>query len=397
MFLQILFSAYIPILLMATAWSAVVPGLPQYLISLDVGILTVGFIVGLKGVGQVISDIPGGFFLNRWDLRIVTILFYTIAIGVNAILTVVTQPLVIAILIFLSGFFTSILITTAMTLLRAVVPPDLRGRAMAGVGGSMRAGTFFGPAFGGILADQMGMPMVFWFRVFVLTLGVASFAYGTRHVTRQKVLVTASFKESFAIVVASFRERRRAIVTVGFGILVLSILRSSRDIILPLWGAHLLLTPAVIGVAMSIGGLVDTLLFLPAGYISDIFGRKVALGLSLSVLSIGIAAVVGSGTVGVFFLVSGLIGFGNGLGAGVFMTTGTDLAPDGAASTFLGFWRFYGDLGNAFGPMLVGMIAAALTIGPAILSTGAIGLVGAATVVFLAPETRDAVRKRIQP
>ncbi len=140
------------------------------------------------------------------------------------------------------------------------------------------------------------------------------------------------------------------------------------------------------------GGLVDTLLFLPAGYISDLYGRKIALGLSLSVLSVSIAAVVSSSTIGLFFLISGLIGLGNGIGAGVFMTTGTDLAPDGAASTFLGFWRFYGDLGNAFGPMLVGVLAAALAIGPAILLTGTIGLAGAATVVLFAPETRDIAR-----
>jgi MFS family permease len=360
--------------------------------SLDVGILAVGFIVGLKGVGQVLSDIPGGFFLNRWDLRIVTIIFFSVAIVVNGLLAIVTEPLVIAVLIFLSGFFTSILITTAMTLLRAIVPPHLRGRAMAGVGGSMRAGTFFGPAVGGVLADQLGMPIVFWFRVLVLALGVVSFVYGTKYVKQQAVLSTVPFKESFSIVIGSFRERRRAIVTVGFGILVLSILRSSRDIILPLWGTQLLLSPALIGMAMSIGGLVDTLLFLPAGYISDLYGRKIALGLSLSVLSVGIAAVVSSSTIGLFFLISGLIGLGNGIGAGVFMTTGTDLAPDGAASTFLGFWRFYGDLGNAFGPMLVGVLAAALAIGPAILLTGTIGLAGAATVVLFAPETRDIAR-----
>ena len=47
-----------------------------------------------------------------------------------------------------------------------------------------------------------------------------------------------------------------------------------------------------------------------------------------------------------------LAGIGNGLGSGIVLTLGADLAPADERSRFLGVWRLVGDCGVLAGPLL---------------------------------------------
>ena len=86
-------------------------------------------------------------------------------------------------------------------------------------------------------------------------------------------------------------------------------------------------------------------------------------------------------------IATSLIGFGNGLGSGTMMTLGADLAPREAMGEFLGVWRLIGDTGSLAGPLLVGSVADLLSLTPAILAIGAIGILAASILGFFVPET----------
>ncbi len=128
---------------------------------------------------------------------------------------------------------------------------------------------------------------------------------------------------------------------------------------------------------------------MPAGIISDRRGRRTSLGLCLTLFSAGLLLLLPAKSFALFVAAGILVGLGNGFGAGINMTTGTDLAPPEAVSEFLGIWRLYGDLGNAAGPILVGALTAAISLGPAVALTAAIGGLGLLVTVLLAPETKD--------
>jgi MFS family permease len=82
-------------------------------------------------------------------------------------------------------------------------------------------------------------------------------------------------------------------------------------------------------------------------------------------------------------------GAGNGLGAGINMTVGSDLAPKGHdTGPFLGLWRAITDTGGTLGPVAVGGIAQVLALGPAAAAVGLGGLVGVVLMGRLMPETR---------
>ncbi|MEX1103250.1 MAG: MFS transporter, partial [Dehalococcoidia bacterium] len=53
---------------------------------------------------------------------------------------------------------------------------------------------------------------------------------------------------------------------------------------------------------------------------------------------------------------------------------------------FLGVWRLITDVGTAGGPLVVGVLTAAASLGAASVATGGIGLVGAAIMLFFVPE-----------
>ena len=385
---ELTFSAYVPVLFIAWAQSSITPAFPQYLSGLGAGVALVGLVVSMRGIGQAASDVPGGLAIPRWGLKRVTTVAFVLAAVANGWLIFVTNVALIALLVFVSGFFTSILMTSFMTLIRASVPVTMRGRALAMLGGALRVGMLLGPIAGGAIAGSWGVPALFALRSASLVAGLVSFLvrFPADAVTEGRNGASTVFR-GMRRLAAGLRGRWFALATVGFSILILSILRSTREIILPMWGDRIGLEVTTIGVVMSIGAAFDLILFLPSGSISDRYGRKAAAGLCLGIFRVGLFILLPAQSAVGFVVAVALIGAGNGFGAGINMTTGTDLAPDGAVAEFLGIWRLYGDIGSAIGPVVVGSLTAGVALTPAVATVAAAGLVGTAVMVLVAPET----------
>ena len=124
--------------------------------------------------------------------------------------------------------------------------------------------------------------------------------------------------------------------------LCVSVIRSARNVLIPLYGADQLgLGAADIGVVTSLSYSVDMLMFYPAGLLMDRFGRKFASVPSFLVQAVGIAAIPLTGSFAGLAAVAVLIGFGNGIGSGTMLTLGSDLAPGNARGEFLGVWALH--------------------------------------------------------
>jgi MFS family permease len=83
-----------------------------------------------------------------------------------------------------------------------------------------------------------------------------------------------------------------------------------------------------------------------------------------------------------------VIGLGNGLGSGVMMTLGADLAPPEATGEFLGVWRLLGDTGSAVGPIAIGFVAGWFGLAGGALVLAGLGLLASLTLALLVQETR---------
>ena len=160
--------------------------------------------------------------------------------------------------------------------------------------------------------------------------------------------------------------------------ILLSLVRAGRGLILPLWGQGIGLETSAIGLIAGFSSAADTLMFYPAGVLSDRAGRKWSAISCMIIISAGVALVPLTSDFPSLLVVGLLIGLGNGLGSGINMTLAADFAKGTETGIFLGLWRLVTDIGAASAPLIIGLVAEIFALGPATLVVAAFGFLGAA-------------------
>ena len=121
----------------------------------------------------------------------------------------------------------------------------------------------------------------------------------------------------------------------------------------------------------------------------DRFGRMWSVVPSMLGLGIGFLVLAFShdlpASVAWYIGVSLFLAFANGIGSGIIMTLGADLAPKDAPAAFLGAWRFTGDAGQAAAPLVVSLLTGLVSIAFASGVMGLLGLVGAGLLARFIP------------
>ena len=206
----------------------------------------------------------------------------------------------------------------------------------------------------------------------------------------------------------------RELLTVGSPCLVLNMLRQARDFLFAVAAMNSGFNQQEIGELITWMYVADFLSFPVSGYLMDKFGRKYALVSSLSVISMGciLLGLVGESKYKfVLFLVALVAGSGSGIGSGIAMCMGADLAnvarfkfrvegreelsnvPDKSVMTvFIGMFRASQDLGQMGGPQMVGMLSDSVSLSFSGTLCGFMGLLAALFTVFCVTETKDLVR-----
>jgi MFS family permease len=184
-----------------------------------------------------------------------------------------------------------------------------------------------------------------------------------------------------------FRSHRHLFYTVGAGIVLISAVRASRQVVLPLWAEHVGLSPAANSLIYGIAGAVDMAVFYPAGKVMDRKGRLWVALPSMLLMAVALMLVPLTSGFGTLLSVAVLLGFGNGIGSGMVMTLGADYAPGYARPAFLGIWRFLSDLGSCGGPVLLSAVTGALSLGAGVVGNGAIGFAAAGILAYFVPRT----------
>ena len=70
------------------------------------------------------------------------------------------------------------------------------------------------------------------------------------------------------------------------------------------------------------------------------------------------------------------MGVGNGMGSGIVMTLGADVAPSVGRAQFLGAWRLVSLVGLNGGPLLVSLIATLAGLATACVAVGGLVVLG---------------------
>ena len=373
---------YLPTFLFAVGQGAAIPMLPLLALDMGLSVPMAGLLVALRSVGTLLFDIPAGMLVSKFGERKAMMfgagLLSVVAIGVG------TRPPValLVVLVMLMGAAWSVWVLARLSYATEVAPIHHRGRVMSLMGGSTRIGHFLGPLLGGLAVGFWGLTAAFFVQA-----GVAIGAYVVLQLVRTDGREASTEQTSLKVVGQVLSEHRRVFATAGLVSIAIQIVRASKDAMIPLWGNHIGLTAGQIALIFGLTYAADMILFYPTGVVMDRFGRKWAGVPCLVMVSVGLIVIPFTRDFVALLLAGLLIGFGNGFGAGINMTLGSDFSPRGRRAEFLGAWRLVTDVGAVSGPLLIAGITAAVSLAAASFLAAAVGVAGAAILGLIVPET----------
>ncbi|MEA9985282.1 MULTISPECIES: MFS transporter [Subtercola] len=391
-FRSIALPALLPSLLFAIGEGAIIPVIPAIASNLGASLAVAGFIAGMTMIGELVGDIPSGWVVSRIGER--RSMIYAAILSILAIVLCLLAPnnLLFGTGIFLLGLAAAVFALARHAFMTTFVPAAFRARALSTLGGTFRAGWFVGPFLGaGVIALTGVSQSVFWIQgVCGVAIIILLFIIPdpTEKLAKPDAGETFVREESVGLF-ATLVQFRSLLVRVGTGVTLVGALRASRTVVLPLWAVSLGLSESSTALIIGIGGALDFALFYSSGQIMDRFGRLWSVVPSM--VGMGICFVILSfthnldGAVGWFIALTVFLGLSNGVGSGIIMTLGADLAPKTDPAPFLGAFRFTGDLGTAAAPVLVAGVVAVASLPLAAAIMGVLGFAGAGILIRYIP------------
>ncbi|CAN5695505.1 MFS transporter [soil metagenome] len=380
--------AFGPSLLFGIGEGAILPIVPLTARDLGASVSMAALVVALISIGSLLNNIPASLITMRWGERW-AIVVAGIWSGLGMALCLWTTHLgLFATGCLMVGMSQSVYNLARQSYMTEAVPPMYRARALSTLGGVMRIGMFIGPFLAAAAVHAFGLQAAYAIGI-VGVLGAA--AIGAR-IPDLEIPPLAAGQALLArpTLASTLKDHRRIFLTIGFGVLLVSAVRASRQAVIPLWADHLALAPAVASLIYGLAGGIDMLVFYPAGKVMDLKGRRWVAVPSMVIM--GVAMLLMPLTTGfVTLLIAALaIGFGNGIGSGMIMTLGADHSPRHGRAHFLGVWRLMADIGSSSGPALLSLLAASLSLAAGIAFTGVIALAAAVTLACWIPSRRKA-------
>ncbi len=360
LFRSLVLPVYTPSFLVAAGQMGTSVLLPLYALSLDQPAAAAAAVVGSAGVGSLLANVPAGLLVSRYGDKRVMQLALAVGVAGGLGMAATADVALLSVFAFLFGASGGAWLLARLSFMTEAAPPSQRGRAISLMGGVQRLGGFVGPVSATFIAEAVGFAPAFLAAVLCVSAGLVLVSRHTRNTTARSgaagpgaaagaaapVAAAGAAAETGTRAAAGYvrpglasqwhvlRTQRRLFMTAGLAVLAIALVRSAYALLIPLWGEHIGLGVAQIGLTFSVLSGIDMLLFYPVGLVMDRFGRKwvgvpcllfIALSLVLLPLTSSFASLA---------LVALLCGFGNGLGSGIVMTLGSDFAPSQRRESF---------------------------------------------------------------
>ncbi len=381
---RLLLPVYVPSLMMAVSQEALTILLPLYVLDSGQSAAFAALVAGLRGVGVLLFDVPAGMLVARFGDKPVLLGGLGLILTGLVLFSLSANPWVLGVAAVALGTGHAAWMLGRQSYLADICATRELGRAIAAMAGLQRGGALLGPVAGGLLAGAAGFPVAFAAGAISAVLAAGMVLAFARQVVVQHDRHDVGLRGTLTVL----RAQRGVLATAGGGALVLQLMRASRQLLVPLFGQAVGLGVTTIGLVYSLSTVVDIALFYPSGVLADRWGRKWSAVPSMVLYAVGLALLPLA--VGLYSLLAAamLLGFANGIGTGVVMIMGADLArASGRPGQFLGLWRLIGDVGISLAPLLTSTIVDASGLAAASLAVAGIGLTGSLVMALLVVET----------
>jgi MFS family permease len=377
-------SVFLPALVYEIGNGAVAPVVAITALDLGASAGTAGFLVALLGIGQLLGDVPSASLAARLGDRHAMVVAAGVATAAMSGCFLAPSLLLFGACLVVLGMCNATFYLARQSYLTEVAPLDLRARALSMLGGAHRVGLFIGPFVGAAVISLTSLRSAYLVAV-VTAVAAAVLLLVIPDVAPAGAPRAARPGRGGHGLAATLREHRRLLLTLGVGVLAVGAVRAARQTVLPLWAVHIGLSPEATSLVFGIASAVDMALFYPSGKVMDSYGRLAVALPAMVVLGLAMIALPLTGEVVGLTAVAMVMSFGNGIGSGIVMTIGADVAPPDNRLRFLSVWRVMSDTGNALGPVVVSVVAGIATLAAGIAAVGAVGLLAAVVLARWVP------------
>jgi len=331
-----------------------------------------------------VIDVPAGYAASKLgDKR--TMLIGVGIMALTALTASFTQSAFqLSIIAFCFGAAMAIWLLARLTFISESIAVQQRGKAVSTMAGLQRFGGLAGPVSTGFIAAHYSFGIAF---LCIACFSISAFILTMLFVRKNVKVDNPDSPNLLKIIPHILSNHRHTFMTAGVAVSCCTLLRASRQLLIPLWGESIGLDTSEIGYIVGLSAAVDMTMFPIAGYLMDNRGRRYALMLCLALLSLAIFLMPFSYSFMTLLGCAMLAGFGNGLGSGINMTMGADFAPADVRGEFLGVWRLMSDAGSFTGPLITGYVASSFMLAAAFPVSSAFGLMGILIVLFGVKET----------
>jgi MFS family permease len=378
-------SVFLPAMVFEIGNGAVAPIVAITALELGASPGVAGFLVALLGLGQLAGDVPAGSLAARVGDRRAMVIAGSLSVAAMAGCLLAPSLVLFGACLFVLGGCNATFYLARQSYLTEVAPIGLRARAMSMLGGSHRVGLFIGPFVGAAVIAMTSVHAAYAVAIVTGALTVLLLVVVPDIETAAPAQRAAGSRPGGLGLRETVRAHRRLLGTLGVAVLAIGAARAARQVVLPLWAAHLGLDAAQTSIVFGIAGAVDMALFYPSGKVMDGYGRLAVAVPSMLILGAATAVLPLTGEIVGLTAVAMVMSLGNGIGSGIVMTLGADTAPPDNRLRFLSMWRLMSDTGNALGPVVVSVIAATWALSAGIVAVGGIGLLAAAGLARWAP------------
>lgn len=367
----------------------VAPTLPLFARSFKVSYTAAGVLISAFAFIRMVTSPLAGVVVDRLGERVSAAIGVAI-VGVSSVLTGLAPTYPLAVAFRGAGGAGSALLFTALTsYLLKVVPRDRMGRTLGLYYGAFNVGIIAGAPLGGVIAGRLGLASPLFFYAGLLFVSGVLFLWVVRDPVARSTASRSQSVEPRHSRPAGLRDllhRRAFLTTIYLNFAYLWMVAGVFQTLVPLFGQDgLRMSPAAIGAVLSISLAAELLVLYPAGSAADRLGRRPVVIPSMAALAILVAAlgfaanpVVLGGLMAVLGVASGYAGVPPGAML-------SDVAPGERSGTAVGIFRFAGDVGFAFAPVVVGLVTAAFGFRPAFL----VAAIPSAVALILATRTPE--------
>jgi DHA1 family multidrug resistance protein-like MFS transporter len=376
----------------------IAPILPLFARSFGVGYGAAGLLISGFAFTRLVFDLFAGPIVDRYGERaaatsgLVFVAASSVATGLAT-----NFPMALAFR-GVGGAGSSVLFAALYSYMLKVVPKHRMARTLGVFYGSFNVGFIAGGPIGGFVAHRFGLASPLFLYAGLCALSAALYLLLVHNPVRaggdeDEEDGGGGIGRTWQTITGLLRSRA-FVTTVVVNMSFFWVVAGGYDTLVPLFGQSALHMSTVgIGVVLALAVAAEFLLLYPSGSAADRFGRRAVLLPAGGWLAAIIVATGFSGSPFAFGVMLALMGIGSGAVAVVPGAMLSDVVPSGRSGTAVGVFRFFGDLGFIFGPLVAGVGASALGFRWAFALT-ALPLVLA---VGLAARTGETLRRNARP